>query len=112
MLDPEPGRTDTVATARERITATARREPKLTCTSFAHHIPFDRLRDNRSHMDKTSATGVEEHTVAEVTKNLDWGAQEVLRQIHPQGYQPPPVGRVWIPKPGKAAKRPLGIPPV
>jgi hypothetical protein len=33
MLDTEPGRQSTVATELDRITAKARREPKLTCTS-------------------------------------------------------------------------------
>ena len=112
MLDAEPGRTHTVATALERIAAKARREPKLTFTSFAHHLTLDRLRDHLSHMDKTSAAGVDGYTVAEVTANLDWVAKEVLRQIHTQGYHPPPVRRVWIPKPGKAEKRPIGIPTV
>jgi hypothetical protein len=64
-----------VATELERITAKARREPKLTFTSFAHHITLDRLRDNLSHMDKTSATGVDGHTVAEVTEHVDWVAR-------------------------------------
>ena len=83
-----------------------------TFTWFAHHLTLDRLRDNLSHMDKTSATGVDGHSVAEVMANLDWVAKEVLRQIHTQGYHPPPVRRVWIPKPGKAEKRPIGIPTV
>ena len=35
--------------------------------------------------------------------------------IHPKHWnedQPKPVRRVWIPKPGKAEQRPLGIPPM
>jgi RNA-directed DNA polymerase len=63
-------------------------------------------------MDKTSATGVDGHSVAEVIENLDWVTQEVLQQIHTQGYHPPPVQRVWRPKPGKAEKRSIGIPTV
>jgi RNA-directed DNA polymerase len=38
----------------------------------------------------------------------------MVRQLHMKHWkhrkQPPPVRRVWIPKPGKAEKRPLGIP--
>lgn len=37
---------------------------------------------------------------------------EMVRHINPKGRQPKPrpVRRVWIPKPGKTEKRPLGIP--
>ena len=99
-------------TALDRITAKARREPKLTFTSLVHHITFDRLRDNLSHMDKASAAGIDGYTVAEVIEHVDWLAKEVLRKIPTQGYHPPPVRRVWIPKPGKAERRPIGIPTV
>src|SRR2546421_6265366 len=37
----------------------------------------------------------------------------MARRIHPEHWKhqkPTPVRRVWIPKPGKAEKRPLGIP--
>jgi len=30
--------------------------------------------------------------------------------MHHEAYKAPPVRRVWIPKPGKATKRPLGVP--
>jgi len=39
----------------------------------------------------------------------------LTEQIHPkrwEGNQPRPVRRVWIPKPGKTEKRPLGMPMV
>jgi len=38
---------------------------------------------------------------------------ELAEQIHPKRWEdnkPRPVRRVWIPKPGKAEKRPLGLP--
>jgi retron-type reverse transcriptase len=39
---------------------------------------------------------------------------EYLRDMiyHPKNYQPTDVKRVWIPKPGKPDKRPLGIPTI
>ena len=40
-----------------------------------------------------------------------WG-DEMLTSIHQNGYRPPAVRRVWIPKPGKVEKRPLGVPAV
>ena len=75
-------------------------------------MTLNRLRDHLSPMEKTSAAGVDGYPVAEVTANLDWRAQEVLRQIQTQGYHPPPVRRVWRPKPGKAEQRPMGMPTV
>jgi RNA-directed DNA polymerase len=48
--------------------------------------------------------------VAEAKESFRQWAPEMLRAIHQQGYQPPPVLRVFIPKPGKKEKRPLGIP--
>ena len=36
----------------------------------------------------------------------------VKEQLKKSTYQPKPVKRVWIPKPGSAEKRPLGIPTV
>src|SRR5438552_15594021 len=34
----------------------------------------------------------------------------MLQSVHRQGYQAPNIRRVYIPKPGKQEKRPLGVP--
>jgi RNA-directed DNA polymerase len=36
----------------------------------------------------------------------------MLRSVHRQGYRAPDIRRVYIPKPGKREKRPLGVPTV
>jgi RNA-directed DNA polymerase len=110
MLEPEPGRTATVATARERRAAQARRAPPLPLTSVAHPLTLHRLRDTLRPLEQTRAAGVAGPTVAEVTANWDGRAQEVRRQRHPPGYEPPPGRRVGRPKPGQAAARPRGRP--
>lgn len=35
-----------------------------------------------------------------------------MQSIHRKSYKPPAVKRVWIPKPGKTEKRPIGVPTV
>jgi retron-type reverse transcriptase len=34
----------------------------------------------------------------------------MVQSVHRQGYQAPSIRRVYIPKPGKQEKRPLGVP--
>jgi len=36
----------------------------------------------------------------------------MLQSVHRQGYRAPDIRRVYIPKPGKTEKRPLGVPTV
>ena len=36
--------------------------------------------------------------------------QPMLESVHRKGYRAPPIRRVYIPKPGKREKRPLGVP--
>jgi hypothetical protein len=39
-------------------------------------------------------------------------SEDMLTAIHRCGYKAPAIRRVYIPKPGKAEKRPIGIPPI
>jgi RNA-directed DNA polymerase len=48
--------------------------------------------------------------VAEAKEDFKMGVEEMLRAVHHKGYPSPPIRRVYIPKPGKMEKRPLGIP--
>lgn len=99
-----------MATGLERIAVTARREPKLRFTSLAHHITPDRVWSNLSQMSVKSAPGVDGQTVAQAKESFgDW-IEPMLQSIHHQGYRAPDIRRVYIPKPGKQEKRPLGVP--
>ena len=102
----------TMETKLEQIAAKARREPKLRFTSLAHHITCDRVRKNLLQIPKRSAAGVDGQTVEAAKKSFDGWIEPMLQSIHRQGYRAPDIRRVYIPKPGKTEKRPLGVPTV
>src|SRR5437588_1053484 len=96
----------------EQIAAKARCEPKLRYTSLAHHITRDRVMKNLSQIPNHSAVGVDSQTVEEAKDSFGLWIEPMLQSIHRQGYRAPAVRRVYIPKPGKKEKRPLGVPTV
>jgi group II intron reverse transcriptase/maturase len=102
----------TMETKLEQIAAKARREPKLRFTSLAHHITGDRVQKNLLQIPKWSAAGVDGQTVEAARKSFDGWIEPMLQSIHRQGYRAPDIRRVYIPKPGKTEKRPLGVPTV
>ena len=57
-------------------------------------------------------SGVDNITVARFAKDCPRGLLDLKEQLRKASYQPLPVKRVWIPKPGTMEKRPLGIPVV
>jgi len=99
-----------MATELERIAAKARCEPKLRFTSLAHHVTRDRVERNLKKIPSRSAPGCDGVTVAEAKKDFDQWIEPMLQSVHQQGYKAPPIRRVYIPKPGKQEKRPLGVP--
>jgi RNA-directed DNA polymerase len=60
------------------------------------------------------APGVDEQTIEyiEQTRGVVPFLQELQEELRTQRYEPEPVLRQWIPKPGSTDKRPLGIPVV
>src|ERR1035441_6611786 len=96
----------------EQIAVKARREPNLRFTSLAHHITRDRVLENLSKIPKRSAAGVDGQTVEAAKESFEGWIEPVLQSIHRQGYRAPNIRRVYIPKPGKTEKRPLGVPTV
>src|SRR6516225_8542155 len=99
-----------MATGLERIAAKARREPKLRFTSLAHHITKERVWENLCQIRTSSAPGVDGQTVPEAKECFGEWIGPMLQSIHRRGYQAPNIRRVYIPKPGKQEKRPLGVP--
>jgi RNA-directed DNA polymerase len=102
--------TPTMETGLERIAAKARCEPKLRFTSLAHHITRERVWANLGQIPNRSAPGVDGQTVTEAKESFEEWVDAMLQSIHRQGYRAPDIRRVYIPKPGKQEKRPLGVP--
>jgi len=97
-------------TGLERIAAKARSEPELRFTSLAHHITGERVWQNLQQIPRHSAPGVDGQTVAEAKEDFAAWIEPMLQSVHRQGYPAPAIRRVYIPKPGKQEKRPLGVP--
>ena len=57
-------------------------------------------------------SGVDNITIARFAKDCPRGLLDLKEQLRKASYQPRPVKRVWIAKPGTKEKRPLGIPTV
>ena len=102
--------TPAMATGLERIAAKARCEPKLRFTSLTHHITKERVWENLCQIPTDSAPGVDGQTVPEAKESFEVWVEAMLQSVHRQGYQAPNIRRVYIPKPGKQEKRPLGVP--
>ncbi len=102
----------TMETELEQIAAKARCEPKLRFTSLAHHITRDRVLRNLCRIPNRSAPGVDGQTVTEAKETFGEWIDAMLQSIHHKGYRAPDIRRVYIPKPGKQEKRPLGVPTV
>lgn len=99
-----------MATGLERIAVKARSEPKLCFTSLAHHITGERVWENLCRIPKSSAPGVDGQRVAQAKESFEVWSEPMLASMHRGGYPAPDIRRVYIPKPGKSERRPLGVP--
>jgi RNA-directed DNA polymerase len=58
------------------------------------------------------AAGVDHQTVARYERHLEANLADLAQGVRDGTYEPHPVRRVWIDKPGSTQQRPLGIPTV
>ncbi len=99
-----------MATGLEGIAAKARQEPKLVFTSLAHHITRELLWESLAHIPTKRAPVRDGIDVNKAKETFQVWAGPMLQAMYRRGYKAPLVRRVWIPKPGKKEKRPLGVP--
>jgi RNA-directed DNA polymerase len=67
---------------------------------------------SQSVLGNKGAAGVDHQTVEQFQKRLREELKRLGEELQTGTYQPRPVKRVWIPKPGSIEERPLGIPSV
>lgn len=99
-----------MVTKLEGIAKKAQQERKFRFTSLAHHITKELIWESLCHIDSTTAPGIDGVTAKDARSTYSNWIDPMIQAMHHGGYQPPPVKRSWIPKPGKQAKRPIGIP--
>ncbi|MEE9903806.1 MAG: hypothetical protein K4305_00015 [Chlorobium sp.] len=97
-------------TGLEQIAEKARSDAKLRFTSLAHHITRERVWKNLKQIPGTTAPGTDGQRVADAKESFEVWIEPMLQSMHRQGYKAPLIRRVYIPKPGKQEKRPLGVP--
>lgn len=97
-------------TGLERIAAKSRKETNLQFNSLCHHINQELIWESLCHISNDSAPGIDGITVEEAKKSFSSWIEKMIQSMHRKGYKAPPVRRIWIPKPGKSMKRPLGVP--
>lgn len=101
---------ESVATKLRRIAEKARKEPGFKFTSLYHLMNEELLRECFKRLRKDAAAGIDEMTKELYAENLEANLSNLIDRLHRMAYIPQPVRRKYIPKPGSAKQRPLGIP--
>ena len=92
------------------IAAKAFSNRKEKFTSLAHLLNKEMFVDCFNSLNPRKAIGIDGISVAEYGNNLDANVSQLVTLMKSKEWRPEPVRRVYIPKPGKDEKRPLGIP--
>ncbi len=101
---------EAVETKLRRIAEKARKEPGFKFTSLYHLMNKELLRGCFQRLRKDAAAGIDKMTKDMYAENLEVNLSNLVDRLHQMAYIPQPVRRKYIPKPGSAKQRPLGIP--
>lgn len=93
-----------------QIVAKAKADKGLKFTSLIHHINKELLWSAALELKTDKATGIDGVSVEGYLSNGNTNIEDLLARLKSKTYKAKPVRRVFIPKPGKAEKRGLGIP--
>jgi len=104
------GSGEPVVTKLHRIAEKARKEPRFKFTSLYHLMNEELLRGCFQRLRKDAAAGIDEMTKDMYAVSLETNLTSLVERLHRMAYIPQAVRRKYIPKPGSAKERPLGIP--
>ena len=93
-----------------RIGEKARKEPNLVFTTLYHHVTdVDNLRACYEALPGDKARGVDGVSKKDYGKDLAQNLEDLSGRLKDMRYRPDPKRRSYVPKPGSAKGRPLGI---
>lgn len=99
-----------VLTKQERIAYRARNNPREIFTSLSHNLTREWLETAYHRTRKDGAVGIDGVTSEDYAKSLNENLERLSERARNGRYQAPPVRRGYVPKPGKAEARPIGMP--
>jgi len=102
-------RSPTVTPQLQRIAAQAIREPDRVCTTLAHLIDVEFLREAYGQTRQASAPGIDGVTAQAYAEHLDENRRDLHERLRRGRYQAPPGERVWLEK-DDGGQRPIGTP--
>lgn len=99
-----------MATKLSYIAQKARREPTCKFHNLYQLLGPELLRECFKQLRLDAAAGIDKVTKKAYGEHLEANLADLTERLHRMAYVPRPVRRVYIPKPGSAKQRPLGIP--
>ena len=99
-----------MATKLFRIAQKARMEPACVFNNLYQLLKPELLRECFEQLRADAAAGIDKVTKQAYGENLEENLAALTDRLHRMAYIPQSVRRVYIPKPGSAKGRPLGIP--
>lgn len=99
-------------TIQETITEIGRKYPQESLTALNHYMTVDLLQEAYRQLRKSAAPGIDGETARQYGNRLEQRLPMLIDEVKSGRYRACPVRRGYIPKPGKAERRPLGIPVV
>ena len=102
-------RSPTVTPQRQRLAAQAAHDPDRVCTTLAHRMDTDFLREAYQQTSTSSAAGIDGVTAQPYAEPLDENVRDLHERLRSGRSQAAPVERVWI-ETDDGGQRPIGKP--